>query len=228
MNSGFVSLARVIRGGLVPLLVITAACGDGGTNPSGPRAIARVSADSQTTAAGVKMAQPLVVVVTGSGGSPFQGATVNWSIGNGGGSLSDTVTTTDAAGHAQTTYTPGTTPGTARVTATVAGGPNLFFTLTLVAGPPTELRKFGFDNPAVVAGTVLTLSVKLVDAVGNGISGKTVNWAPNGGSVGAGTSTTDSGGVASVTYTTGSTAGNYSLTATVEGIPPTTFNIRAI
>ena len=229
MNPGLVSLAGFARLGIVALVAMVSACGgDDSTSPSTPRAITRVSADSQTTVAGVKMAQPLVVLVTGSGGSPLANAPVEWGIGNGGGSLSDTVVVTDAAGHAQTTYTPGTTPGIARITASAGSLPDLVFVITLVAGPPTTLQKFGFDNPAAVAGSKLSLSVKLVDAFGNAIPGKEVRWANAGGSISATTSTTNAGGVASVDYTIGTDPGSYSLTATFEGVPPVTFAVKAI
>lgn len=229
MTPGFVSFARLARPAVGAVLVVLAACGGSdSTNPQGARAISRVSPDSQTTAAGVKMADPLVVLVAGPGNTPLGNVAVSWTVGTGGGTVSDTASTTDAAGHAKTTYTPGTVPAVAKVTATAPGLPGVTFTITLVAGSAKELRKFGSDNPAVVAGSKLTLSVKLVDAFGNAVSGKTVNWSSAGGSISAATSTTDTGGVASVAYTVGTDPGTYSLTATVDGIPPATFTIRAI
>ena len=189
--------------------------------------MAAVSPDSQTTVAGVKMSQPLVVRVTGGGETPIAGTSVSWTIGTGGGSLSDTSSTTDADGLAQTTYTPGTSPLTATVSAAV-GSISTNFKIVLVAGPPAELLKFGSDSPAAIVGSPLTLSVKLADAFGNGIADQTVNWAAAGGSISATTSTTDKGGVASVTYTLGADPGSYTLTATAEGVPDQTFTIKAI
>jgi hypothetical protein len=216
------------RAGLVALVAGLVACGDDGpTDPSAPRAIAKVSADSQTTAVGVAMAQPLVVVVTGAGGTPIADAEVVWGILAGGGTFNDTTTTTDAQGHARVTYTPGTVPGRAEVGAAVPGLSTSFI-LTLVAGPPTQVLKFGSENPAAIVGSKLSLSVKLADAFGNGIAGGTVNWTVDGGTVSAATGTTDTGGVATVTYTTGAEKRKYSLTATVAGLPPTTFVITAI
>src|SRR6476620_10569876 len=153
MNPGFVSFGRFARPAAILLLAATAACGgNDSTSPTKPAAIARVSADSQTTAAGVKMSQPLVVLVTGGGGTPLAGTPVQWLIGNGGGSLSDSVSTTDANGRAQTTYTPGTVPGIARITAGTGNLSPLQFTITLVAGPATSLQPLGFANSAAVAG----------------------------------------------------------------------------
>lgn len=223
---------RSPRISLISLLTAVAATvgacgGDDGTSPTTPSAIALVSADSQTTPVGVPMAEPLVVQVTGRNGTPIPNVDVVWGIGNGGGSLSDTTVKTDASGHAQTTYTPGTVPGVARVTAK-AGSVTVFFTMTLVAGPPTALAKFGSDNPATIAGSKLTLSVRLADSYGNPISGGTVNWTADGGTLSAETSTTDEGGVASVDYTVSSTKGTYTLTAVYEGLPPATFTITAL
>src|SRR3954469_18690766 len=100
MTSGFVCFARRARPAVAAALVALAACGGGDdtTNPQGARAITRVSPDSQTTAAGVKMAQPLVVLVTGSGDAPVGNVAVSWAVGAGGGTVSDTSSTTDAAG----------------------------------------------------------------------------------------------------------------------------------
>ena len=228
MNSEFVRAVRLAPLAFVVLVASQAACGnDGGTDPSQPSTMVAVSPDSQTTAAGVKMSEPLVVRVTGGGDTPIAGQAVSWTIGVGGGTVSDTVSTTDADGKAQTTYTPGTAPLTANVFANV-GSIRTTFKIVLVAGAPAELRKFGSDSPAAITGSVLTLSVKLVDAFGNGIADKTVDWATAGGSINATTSTTDKGGVASVTYTLGADPGTYTLTATAEGLPAATFSIKAI
>ena len=228
MNSEFVRPVRLAPLAFVALVATQAACGnDGSTDPSKPSAMVAVSPDSQTTAAGVKMSQPLVVRVTGGGETPIAGTSVSWTIGAGGGSLSDTASTTDADGLAQTTYTPGTSPLTADVSAAI-GSIRTTFKIVLVAGPPAELLKFGSDNPAAVAGSKLTLSVKLADAFGNGIADQPVSWAAAGGSISETTSTTDKGGVASVTYTLGADAGTYTLTATAAGVPDQTFTIKAI
>ena len=222
------NVARITRAGFAALVVVLAACGsDGTTDPNTPAAIARVSADSQKVSVGVPMAQPLVVVVTGGGGSPLANAEVLWNVLDGGGTFNDSSVTTDAEGHAQVTYTAGTKPGRAHVMAAI-GSLSSTFTLELVVGPAVGLQKFGSDNPAAIVGSTLSLSVKLVDAFGNGIAGGVVNWTVSGGTISATTSTTNDGGVASVNYTTGTTAGTYTLTATMAGLPPTTFTIKAL
>ena len=233
MNAGFVSSVRVARAGVaLSFLVVVAAvaaCGDNGsTDPNKARAVSAVSPESVSTAAGVKMSQPIVVLVTGGSGTPLQNVPVEWSIGVGGGTLSDSVSNTDAAGHAQTTYTPGTLPAIASVLAEAAGLKRLTFRVVLVAGPPASLQKFGFADPAAVVGSALTMKVKLVDQFGNFISGKVVNWSAANGSISATTSTTDNIGVATVTYTLGAQPGTYSLTATAEGVAPAVFAVKAV
>ena len=216
---------RIFVAGIIASLV---ACGsDDSTSPTTPKSITRVSADSVSTAVGVAMAQPLVVVVDGGDGSPLMNTKVAWRIIDGGGTLSDSSVVTDASGHAQTTYTPGQTPGFAHVIAT-AGAVSSMFTLSLVAGAAKTLEKFGSDSPAAVVGSTLTLSVKLVDQFGNGSANATINWTASGGTVAAATSTTDSTGVANVTYTVGETAGTYTLTATFGSLAPVTFSVAAI
>ena len=72
MNSDFVRTVRLAPLAFVVLVATQAACGDNGsTDPSKPSALAAVSPDSQTTTAGVKMAQPLVVRLTGGGDTPI-------------------------------------------------------------------------------------------------------------------------------------------------------------
>jgi len=220
----------VVRTLAVSIVTLAAvACGSDDTvAPLTPAVIARVSADSQSTPAGVAMAQPLVVLVTGGNGAPLASTPVAWTIESGGGSLSDTTATTDAEGHASTVYTPGTASGTARVTAQAGSLTGVVFTLTLTAGAPAAVQKFGFSSPAVVKGSTLTLSVKVVDQFGNGIPGATVAWTTSGGTTSAATSTTDSGGVAATNYTIGDSPGTYALTATVTGLSPVTFSITGV
>lgn len=219
---------------LTPLIALTtaalaAACGDDGTtDPNVPRALTRVSPDSQSTLAGVVMTEPLVVRVTGASGAPLAGAEVAWTIVSGGGSLSAAFDTTDTAGEASTLYTPGTTAGPAEVQAIAGAVLTVNFKVTLTAGPLARLDKFGSSNPAAIKGSKLTLSVKAVDQFGNGIEGVAVAWTASGGTVESATGTTNAGGVTSTNFTLGEAPGAYTLTATSEGLAPVTFTITAI
>jgi Big-like domain-containing protein len=86
-----------------------------------PTAIAVVSGSSQSGVIGSALTQPLVVSVTDAGGSGVSGATVNFFVSVGTGTVSPTGAVTDAQGHASTQLTLGSTAGSVEVTAAVAG-----------------------------------------------------------------------------------------------------------
>jgi len=69
------------------------------------------SGNGQLAAAGTPLAAPILVLLKDRFGNPVPGATVNWSVLSGGGSLGASTTTTDTTGQAQVTWTLGPTPG---------------------------------------------------------------------------------------------------------------------
>ncbi len=84
--------------------------------------------DSQAGAAGSQLTLPLVVEVTDRYGNPVPGVTVTWS--SNAGSLTLLSSTSDAHGLARTNYTLDATPGLYTVTAAIANGASVDFTLT--------------------------------------------------------------------------------------------------
>ena len=82
--------------------------------------IAAVSGSGQFAVVSTTAANPLVAIVTDNNGNPFAGATVTWTVTSGGGTVSDSTSTSDATGHAYMTYTAGALPGAATVVATVS------------------------------------------------------------------------------------------------------------
>lgn len=86
-----------------------------------PRSISIAAGNFQAVAAGATVANPLVVRVTNQFGEPSPGVTLTWAIAAGGGTLATATTTSDADGLSSNTYTAGTTTGTSRITATLAG-----------------------------------------------------------------------------------------------------------
>ncbi|MGI2901895.1 N,N-dimethylformamidase beta subunit family domain-containing protein [Tolypothrix sp. VBCCA 56010] len=74
--------------------------------------ITKVSGDNQQGAVGTALPNPLVVQVKNSAGNPQVGVTVNFTVTNGGGTISPTSAVTDANGKASTVLTLGTTPAT--------------------------------------------------------------------------------------------------------------------
>ena len=101
----------------------------------GPRTLAKVSGDGQQEAAGAALAEPFVVSVLDQNGSAFPGATVNFAVTSGDGTLSATTATTDENGRASTTLTLGGDPVTNTVEVTVAGLDPVTFTATAEATP---------------------------------------------------------------------------------------------
>jgi protocatechuate 3,4-dioxygenase beta subunit len=97
--------------------------------PAAPAALAKVSGDSQTVAAGTPAPAPLVVQVTDQYGNPVPGVTVTWAT-SGAGVLGSASTQTDATGSAQNTFTLDPAAGAQTVTVSVTGLASLTFTET--------------------------------------------------------------------------------------------------
>jgi hypothetical protein len=83
------------------------------------------------------------------------------------------------------------------------------------------------DTQTAAAGTVFpdSLSVIVLDQYGFSTEGTTIAWAitSGGGSLSATSTTTDSNGITSVTYTAGLSPGHATITATLPGVGFLTF-----
>jgi hypothetical protein len=106
------------RKSLVFLAVAVVAC-NSAEGPPVASGISAVSGSGQFAVVSAQAANPLVALVTDNNGNPFPGATVTWIVTAGGGTVSDSTSTSDASGHTSIMYTAGTRPGTATVTAIV-------------------------------------------------------------------------------------------------------------
>lgn len=140
---------------------------------------------------------------------------VNWATTQG--NLSAASTLTDSSGTATVTLNStaaGSTTVTAKGTGTDAGK-----TVTLdVTADPASARVVSVSSAAnsLVANGSSTTAVTAVikDANGNTLgAGVSVAWIASGGTVSSATSVTDSSGIASVTFTAGTSAGNATVTA---------------
>lgn len=117
----------------VALAVVCASLGcslntDVSQNPSG---LFLYGGDNQSAAVNTALPNPLQVLVVNQFGESLEGITVNWSIAVGGGSISATVTQTDANGMTQVTYTTGPTAGPAKINAQIHGLDPLTFDATI-------------------------------------------------------------------------------------------------
>jgi Big-like domain-containing protein len=102
-------------------------------------------------------------------------------------------------------------------------------TLNTDVSGPSGILKFSGDPPPTPANTALAgpLQVIVFTQFGERLQNVTVNWTivSGGGTLSATSTLTDDGGVASVDYTTGPTAGQAKVQARVSGLPALTFNI---
>ena len=197
------------------------------------------SGNNQSGVVSTPLSTPLTVQVRTSTGVAVVGTSVTFSVATGGGSVSPAVVSTDATGRAQTTWTLGATTGQQTVTAT-AGAKVITLSATGIASGSTGGTTAGALPAAQVvlnAGNGQTgaigqplganVVVKVLDSLGNAVSGTTVTFAQGAGNGTGGSSSptsikSDAGGLATTQWTLGSKVGQQTLTATVAGLTPVT------
>lgn len=219
-------------GAVLGLALVNAACG--GSTDSGPVAtqIAKNGGDNQVAAAGTALA-PLSVVVRDANSNPVAGVTVNWAVASGGGSVSASSSISDVSGIATITRTLGANAGTQTTSATktgLTGSPLTFSAVAQIQGATQMALNAGNSQSDTVLATLGTaISVLVRDQNNAAVQGVTVNWTATGGGVSSPTSITNVGGIASVNYTLGGTAGANTATATVTGLAgsPVGFTLTA-
>jgi adhesin/invasin len=213
--------------------LVAVACDTGGSSTS-PNVVTinKVTTDSATVVVG-GVSKPITVKVVRGAGLPVAGQTLRWFVDSGGGTMADTISTTDAAGETTVAYRSGTLVDTAFVSAiavtdNIAIG-RVSYTLFQAADAAQLVSAHAGNGAATLPGSTMLLTAKVSDRFGNGYSGFTVNWTANGNAtVSAPTSTTDSTGLASVTLTPGAAPGTYTAQATVPGIGSVTFTVTVI
>ncbi len=134
------------------------------------------SGANQSGAAGSVLALPLVARVTDAFGNKIAGATVNWAIHLGGGSLSAATTLTDTAGRVRVTYTLPGTSGLDSVRASLQG--TAAFADFAATALNTAVAQVILDRTVdtVALGAKLTYHATLKDSLGNVVSGP-ITWA---------------------------------------------------
>lgn len=141
-------------------------------------------------------------------------------------------TQTNSSGVASTNYTLSTTPGVYTITAASKGYASAIFTVTATGSAPASIAIASGNNQSGPVKTSLKspLKVKVKDAGGHPVIGISVTFSDGGagGAVSPATATTDSGGFASTTYTTGTVAGSVSITASTAGVAPVAFKATVL
>ena len=182
-----------------------------------------VSGNNQTGTIGNALANPFVIEVRDSNGDPFIGATVNFIVITGAGSLSLTTDTTDANGQAQTTLTLGNSLVTNIVRARVDGIFNTAdFTATAQSEMAASLHRVSGNNQSALINQTLAnpFVVEARDQANQDLPGVIVNFAvtAGGGSISIATAATDAIGRAQTRLTLGQTPGTNTVRATSAGV----------
>lgn len=133
-------------------------------------------------------------------GSAEAGATIKFNVAAGHGLLSVDSTATDTLGVATVLWTLGDTASKMNSLAIVSGDGIDTLHVVAVAGSPSYLIPVTATTNDVAAGAPLTVQVRATDRPGNSVAGATVFWLASGGTVSSPSSLTNSGGIASVTF----------------------------
>ena len=194
--------------------------------------LAMVSGDGQQGAAGTTLGAPLVVEVTDAFGNPIAGKRITWTV-EGGGSVNDPSSLTDADGRSSVLRTLGPASGSQTTTASSEGlaGSPVIFTHTVTAGNASNVRIVSGNEQVALPGTTLPqpLVVEVVDGGGNAVVGAAVTWVvtAGAGSLAPPTGTTDENGRASTSWTLGAGTGANAAQAVVSGVGEATFTATA-
>jgi hypothetical protein len=172
--------------------------------PAQPARVDKMAGDGQAGAPAGQLPDSLVVRVASVQGRPVAGATVQWVVALGGGTLSAASTVSNAAGIAKVAWTLGA-EGTGSAVASVGNLQPATFTATVVRVASVTVSQAG---GTVGRGETLRLTATPRDAAGNPLAGRSVQWSSSSPSI---ASVSDAGVVTGLAY------GAVTITATSEG-----------
>ncbi|HZA98860.1 MAG TPA: Ig-like domain-containing protein, partial [Gemmatimonadales bacterium] len=188
-----------------------------------PTQLQKLSGDDQIGIAGQQLPEPLVVKVDDAQGNPVGGATVTFTVTQGGGSLGTPSATTGPDGRASTTFTPGPVAGAPQLVAASVPTASIsaVFTATAIAGPPASIAVAAGNNQQAAANSPVPTppAVLVRDANDNPVSGVPVTFevVSGGGSITGASTTTNNSGIAQAGSWTLGPAGSNVLRATAAG-----------
>ena len=217
----FQPLAGFALTGFVNLNVKAAAIGS----------ITATSGNNQAANPGQALASPLVVTLKDTSGTPLANQSVTWTASPAAAvTLGSPSSVTNSSGQASTTVTfASNANGPVSIKAASASNPSISTTFTVTAVPPTSitsLTKIGGDSQSALVGTQFAAPLQVQVAVSGGsVANVPVSWSVSGpASLSATSSTTNANGIAQITVTAGSSAGNVAVTATA-GNASASFNL---
>ena len=171
--------------------------------PPMPTTLAAISGDNQNGLTGEALLSPFVVEVRDQYDNPLGGVPVTFALSTGDGSLSATITITDANGRAESTLTLGSEPGTntVKVSAEDISQTVVFSAEASLPPPmPTTLAAISGDNQNGLTGETLLnpFVVEVHDQYDAAMEGVIITFVVSGGSglLSAETTTTDANGQA--------------------------------
>lgn len=174
-----------------------------------------VSGGDQTGIIETTLANPVVVLVKDQNGNAFESASVTFSTIEG--SISMETATTNAEGHAETTWTLGASLG--EQTLNAALGEELI-TITAIGEPvplvatSIELVSGGDQAATIETELVLPIVVIVKDQNGDAFEGTSISFTTTAGSVSSTIARSDINGNATTTWTLGGIVGTQTLTVT--------------
>ena len=187
-----------------------------------PRSIRIVSGEDQEGASGSALANPFIVEVQDGTGSAFEGVPVTFAVTAGGGTLSAANTTTGANGRAETTLTlgPGAGTNTVEVSAKGIQGKKAFNAEGIRA--PMSLKIISGNEQQGQPGAALEkpFVVEVRDHSDNPLPEAQVTFSvtSGGGSLSAGSVTTDASGRAESTLTLGPEPGTNTVAVAIADV----------
>ncbi|HEX2602012.1 MAG TPA: Ig-like domain-containing protein [Gemmatimonadaceae bacterium] len=198
--------------GIAPLTINAAALA------GAPASVALVSGGNQRASAGAELAKPLVFRVADENGSGVADAML--ILAPSGGTIADTLLTTDSVGVARTRWTMGHSAGEYVVGVHVEGVKKLL-KVTAKATPSAAANLAFDDAPGEKRGKEVVRSRKLfalvTDIYGNPVPEAKVTFATKSGTVTPTRAVSDSHGRTALTWRLGSKPGEQVLTGTVRG-----------
>lgn len=204
MTSGFVRKSSLIAA------LAFVACGKDSSGPVAvPTSVALAAGAAQTATVGTVVTPALTFSVKDQNGNSLAGVPVTITV-TGGGTVSGAPTTTSGGETSIGTWTLGTLVGVNTLTIKAGSLAPTTFSITTIAGAPTQIIPVtGGGQNAFAGATLAPILVKVADKFGNGISGSlvTITVSSGGGAVLPATGTTDTGGLlGGITWTLGKSA----------------------
>jgi len=220
---------------LVPLLLSITTCADESIlDVTGlvqqPASIHPVSGEDQNGVVGTALAEPIVVRLLDRTGKPVAGASVSWTVKDGGGEISDNSGPTNSAGETSIAWVLGKAAGRNRLQAAIGEEDSHTFTAMARSDVPASLAvAFGAGQrgPADSELTEL-LGVVVKDRFGNEVPGALVDWlvVEGGGWVNPAQAISDSSGLATTSWRLGPEAGVNRVVAAIEEEPTLEFTAQ--